>query len=226
MSKTPFVVIVCAAALCAGLAWSAEEPQARAPVASGSAGAAVQDRFLLFDGKTLSGWREVDFSRHGQVRIKAGGVLELGAGAAMTGVVYTHPLPRMNYELTLEVRRTQGSDFFCGLTFPVLTNSCTLILGGWGGGVTGLSSIDHQDASDNETSTLREYAQNQWYAVRVRVTPGRIEAWLDGQSIVDVKTEGRRLGMRMGEIELCVPLGVATWETTGELRNFRLRKMD
>ncbi len=225
MSITRFAVIVCAAALLAGRAWSAAE-QAQAPVAPGNAGAAAPGGALLFDGRTLSGWRAVDFSGHGQVRIKAGGILELGTGASMTGVVYTNPAPRMNYELTLEARRTQGSDFFCGLTFPVLTNSVTLILGGWGGGVTGLSSIDYQDASGNETSTLREYEQNRWYAVRVRVTPGRIEAWLDGKSIVDVNTAGHRLGMRMGEIELCVPLGLATWETTGALRNIRLRKLE
>ena len=219
------LVLLFAAALGAGPAASAAEP-AKTPVVVRSTGAAEQAGELLFDGRTLAGWRNVDFSNHGQVQIKAGGILELGTGAAMTGVVYTNPPPRMNYEITLEARRTQGQDFFCGLTFPVLTNSCTLILGGWGGGMTGLSSLDYQDASSNETSTFRKYEQNRWYAIRLRVTPERIAAWLDGQPIVNVKTEGRRVGMRLGEIELCAPLGLATWETTGELRNIRLRKLD
>ena len=224
MSKTRCAVIVCAAALCAGSAWPAADAPAQALGGTNSVVAAPGGD-LLFDGKTLSGWREVDFSHHGPVRIKAGGVLELGTGDSMTGVVYTNPVPRMHYELTLEARRTQGGDFFCGLTFPVLTNSITLILGGWGGGVTGLSSLDYRDASDNETSSMQTYESNRWYAVRVRVTPGRIEAWLDGQAIVDVQTEDRRVGLRMGEIELCAPLGLATWETTGELRHIRLRKL-
>ena len=38
----------------------------------------------------------------------------------------------MDYELRLEAKRVEGGDFFCGLTFPVGKEYCTLILGGWG----------------------------------------------------------------------------------------------
>jgi hypothetical protein len=36
----------------------------------------------------------------------------------------------------------QGSDFFAALTFPVNDLFCTLINGGWGGMLVGLSSLD------------------------------------------------------------------------------------
>ena len=195
-------------------------------LAGSAAGAEPAKGVALFDGKTLQGWKEVDFGGHGPIKIKEGGILEIGMGASLTGLVYTNEPVRMNYEITLEGRRTMGSDFFCGLTFPVGTNSCSLILGGWGGGVTGVSSIDSYDASENSTTGFTEFKADRWYAIRLRVTARKIEAWLDDKQIVDADTEGKRLGMRPGEIEMCVPLGLATWETTGELKNLRVRKLE
>ncbi len=184
------------------------------------------DEISLFDGKTLDGWKEVDFAGKGKIAIKTNGVLEIGAGDELTGLVYTKKPVRQNYELTLEGRRTMGSDFFCGLTFPVATNSCTLILGGWGGSLTGISSFDGLDASENQFSSSVEYEMNRWYKIRIRVTPEKIDAWLDDKQIIKAPIEEHRLGMRGGDIEMCVPLGVATWQTRGELRNIKLRKLD
>lgn len=188
--------------------------------------AAVAHRSLLFDGRTLTGWKEVDFGGHGEVRIKPGGVLEIGAGDMLTGLVYTNRPIRMNYELSLEARRTAGDDFFCGLTFPVGTNCCTLIIGGWGGSLIGLSSVDGMDASENETGDTFRFEQNRWYAIRLRVTTEKIEAWLGDRRFVNLDTTERKLGMRAGEIEACMPLGLATWKTTGELRNIQMLKVD
>ncbi|MBN2588491.1 MAG: hypothetical protein JXA96_01410 [Sedimentisphaerales bacterium] len=60
----------------------------------------------------------------------------------MQGIYWTGPLVTMSYEITLEAMRVEGSDFFCGLTFPVDENPCTLIPGGWGGTLCGLSCIN------------------------------------------------------------------------------------
>lgn len=181
----------------------------------------------LFDGKSLDGWSAVDFAGKGETKIKPGGILEIGMGSLLTGVVYTSAPPaRMNYEITLDARRTMGSDFFCGLTFPVESNCCTLILGGWGGNLTGMSSIDGMDAAENETTGNFEFETDHWYAIRLKVTTGKIEAWIGEKKIVNVTTEERRLGMRPGDIELCMPLGIATWQTRGEIRNLRLKKLE
>ena len=43
--------------------------------------------------------------------------------------------------------------------------------------------------------------------------------------MVDVNIKGRKLGLRFGDIEKCAPLGLATWQTTAELRGLRWRKL-
>ena len=176
----------------------------------------------LFDGKTLAGWKVTDFAGHGEVTVKDGTVvLETGQ---MTGITWTNDLPRMNYELSLEAMRVEGSDFFCGLTFPVAKDPCSLIVGGWGGGVVGLSSLDSQDASSNETTKYVTFKNGRWYAIRLRVTPGKIEAWIDADKVVDVATADKTISIRP-EVEESKPLGIASWSTTAALRNLKLRKL-
>lgn len=176
----------------------------------------------IFDGKTLKGWKATDFAGRGEVLVKDGTiVLESGQ---MTGITWTNDLPRMNYELSLEAMRVEGSDFFCGLTFPVAKDPCSLIVGGWGGGVVGLSSLDGQDAANNETTKFMNFKSGQWYAIRLRVTPGKIQAWIDADKVIDCATEDRSISIRL-EMEDSKPLGIATWATAAALKNLRLRKL-
>ena len=77
--------------------------------------------------------------------------------------------------------RLDGSDFFCTTTFPVGKDYCSLVVGGWGGAVVGLSNVDYADASENATTKTMGFKDNQWYRVRIRVSDAAIEAWIDGQ---------------------------------------------
>ncbi|MBN2594075.1 MAG: hypothetical protein JXA81_11250, partial [Sedimentisphaerales bacterium] len=132
-----------------------------------------------------------------------------------------------NYEITLEAMRVSGSDFFCGFTFPVDDNSCSLILGGWGGSLCGLSNIDYYDAANNETTRFVSFENGKWYHVRLRVTPSRIQAWLQEEGdepLVDMDITDRKIDTR-AEMDLCQPMGVATWQTAGAVRNIILRKI-
>ncbi len=176
----------------------------------------------LFDGQTLKGWQITDFAGHGEVKVEDGQIV-LEMGVALTGIKWTNEVPKSNYEVSLEASKLSGSDFFCGLTFPVGSASCTLVVGGWGGGVVGISSIDGSDASMNETTRYLEFAKNRWHRIRARVTAEKIECWIDDEKVVDVVHKGRKISMRPGEIELSEPFGVATWQTTGVLRNLRIR---
>ena len=176
----------------------------------------------LFDGKTLTGWVVTDFAATGEVRVEDG-KLVLAQGY-MTGVTWTNEIPRNNYELSLETMRAEGNDFFCGLTFPVGPDACSFIVGGWGGGVVGLSSLDGQDASENETTKFLKFETGKWYKVRVKMTPAKIEAWLDDEQIVNVETEGKKIDMRPGEIEDSMPFGLATYRTKAAIRNIQIRK--
>ncbi|MFZ2642930.1 MAG: DUF1080 domain-containing protein [Verrucomicrobiia bacterium] len=181
----------------------------------------------LFDGKSLKGWKLTDFIGKGKVEVKDGTIV-LGTGRDLTGISIadTNSVPRMDYELELEAKRAGGYDFFCGLTFPVGKSYCTLILGGWGGSVVGISSIDGMDASENETSKSMEFVKDRWYAIRVRVTSEKLECWIDKEQVVDVTTTGKKISMRFGEIEESAPLGIASYDTTGVLRNLRIRRLD
>ena len=181
---------------------------------------------VLFPQDGLGEWEVVDFAGHGEVAMSAG-ALTMEQGVELTGVVWRGEPPAPPYEIELEGRRLLGSDFFCGLTVPVAGEgrSVTLILGGWGGGVVGISSIDGLDASENESTVYRHFADERWYAVRMVVKEERLAVMIDGEELIGVALEGRELGMRAGEISRCAPLGLATWQTAGEFRDLRWRKL-
>lgn len=186
--------------------------------------ACAEPPVALFDGKTLENWKITDFAGHGEVEVKKG-ELVLGFGESLTGVTWTgKDLPRENYEVQLEARRVDGNDFFCGLTFPVGKDPCSLIVGGWGGGVVGLSSLNGADASENPTTQYMEFENGRWYKIRLRVTPTHIRAWLDDKQIVDVDRREVTISIR-AEVELSKPLGLAAWQTTAAIRNVTLQKL-
>ena len=136
------------------------------------------DEISLFDGQTLGQWKPTDFGGQGAVYVKDGAIY-MEMGSYMTGITWTGPVVRMNYEITLEAMRVQGNDFFCGLTFPVGEKPCTLVLGGWGGSICGLSNIDYYDASENPTTRVISFEKDKWYYVRLRVEPDRIRpGWM------------------------------------------------
>lgn len=177
----------------------------------------------LFDGRTLDGWKPTNFGGEGEVRVEDGRIV-LEMGGDLTGITSTREVPRSDYEITLEAMRVEGGDFFCGLTFPVRDKPCSLIVGGWGGTVVGLSSINGADASDNETTSLMSFKKGQWYRIRLRVTGQRIGAWIDDEQVVDLPLEDRELSIR-GEVEASRPLGICSWRTTAALRNIQLRRL-
>ncbi|MEO8498822.1 MAG: DUF1080 domain-containing protein [Planctomycetota bacterium] len=177
----------------------------------------------LFDGKTLTGWKITNFGGEGEVTVKDEQIV-MEFGSSLTGITYEGEFPKTNFEISLEAMRVDGGDFFCGLTFPVAESHCSLILGGWGGAIVGLSSIDGHDASENETTQYRRFESGQWYKVRVRVTPERIEAWIDDKVAVDQDIVGRKITTRR-EVDLSKPLGISAYETRAALRKLQYREL-
>lgn len=177
----------------------------------------------LFDGVSLGKWKKTAFGGEGEVEVKDGRIM-IAAGNPMSGITWSGPVVKTNYELSLEAMRVDGSDFFCGLTFPVGDSPCSFICGGWGGGVVGLSSLDGSDASENETTKYQEFESGRWYKIRVRVTPDKIQAWIDDKQMVDVDTKDRRIGIRL-EVELSRPLGIANYNTSSALRDIKVRSL-
>ncbi len=175
----------------------------------------------LFDGKSLEGWRETPFTGRGKVRVEDG-VIILGAGT-LTGITWTGSFPKSNFEVRFEAIRLEGSDFFAGLTFPVRDSFCSWIVGGWGGGVVGLSNVDGWSAADNQTYQWREFELRRWYALRLRVTDERIQASIDNEEYVNQPLEGHVINLRFGEIKLSAPFGFASYGTTAGLRKLEYR---
>jgi hypothetical protein len=207
------------AAACAGLlatALAAGQASAQAP-----AGAA---RVVLFDGKTLDGWKKTDFHDAGEVKVEDGRIV-LAAGSPMTGITATRKdLPKVDYELTYEAMRTSGGDFFAAATFPVGDAYITLVNGGWGGFVTGLSSLDGMDASENETTRTIKYANDTWYRFRVRVTADAIRCWVDDKEVIKVGHREKHVRTRV-EVRANEPLGFAAWKSGGAIRKVEVRPL-
>ena len=177
----------------------------------------------LFDGTSLGEWKQSDFLNPG-VTYARDRTLIIPAGEVLSGITWASDFPKMDYEIRLEAMRAGGSDFFCGLTFPVNDSFASLILGGWGGTVCGISCLDGEDAANNETTTSTNFNNNTWYSVRLRVTKNKLEAWLDNEQIVNADTKDRTIDVRI-EVEESRPLGLATFQTTAALRNISWRKL-
>jgi hypothetical protein len=187
----------------------------------------------LFDGTTLTDWTVPVYGGDGMVEVDEGNIV-IGRGELMTGIRYDKEFPKIDYEIRYEAKRTQGYDFFAACTFPVKESFCTLVNGGWGGGWTGLSSINGCDASENSTGTYCEYKSNTWYRFRIRVTDERIQVWLTPQdkegnwgtekSIIELEIGDSSLSIRL-EMDRYKPLGFCTWGTAGQLRNVEYRRM-
>lgn len=183
---------------------------------------------VLFDGKSLADWETVDTGGSGEVVLEEGQMI-IKQGEGVSGTVYrkAKDLPLQNYEITLEAMRVMGVDFFVGLTFPVndLKTSLTLVMGGWGGSVTGISSIDNLDASENNSSSYQRYVDDKWYQVKVRVTPKDIHVWVDGKEIINTDIEGKKLSVRPGPIESYLPFSFTTYQTTAAIKNVKVTKI-
>jgi len=222
MTKTCGLTVLMIASVCvgSGVRPSCAEEKAKAKPAADN----PYQWKSLFDGKSLKGWKAPKFGGEGEVEVKDGAIV-LGLGESMTGVAWDGAeLPKVNYEVAFEGRRTKGVDFFCTTTFPVNDTWCSFVVGGWAGTVVGLSCVDFYDASDNQTSTFMSFKDNQWYRIRVRVTKDKIQAWIDDEKKVDLAYKDRKISIRF-ECELCKPLGISSWCTEGQIRDVRVRKL-
>lgn len=177
----------------------------------------------LFDGRSLHGFSLTEFGGEGPVAV-ADGAIQLGIGSPLTGVTWTGPLPQEPYELEVQVTRLAGGDFFCGLTFPVGPRELTLVLGGWGGTVCGLSNLDGLDAAHNPTRTLRSFATGQPVVARIEVTADAVRAFVDGQLLCQTRRPGVALGLR-AEMLPSAPLGIASFATAAAVHRLRWRPL-
>ena len=178
----------------------------------------------LFDGKSLKNWKSSQFGGEGKVDVEEGKIV-LYQGSDMTGITWSgEALPKMNYEVSIMAQRIEGNDFFCGLTFEVNDDPCSLIIGGWGGGVVGISSLDGLDAANNETACYESFERGEWYKIRLRVSELGLMAWIGDKQVVSVATKGRKISIR-GEVEPSRPFGISCYATMAGLKDIKIRNL-
>jgi hypothetical protein len=181
-------------------------------------------RWEIMSGTLLEEWQEAEITGSGGIAKDPEGIT-LKAGAPMTGVTFPAweklALPLSGYRVTYEAMRVEGADFFGSLTFPVgsLQSHLTLVLGGWGGSLVGLSNLDGLDASENGTGSSHRFENGQWYRVLLEVRAESLQVWIDDKRVILQSLQGKQLSLRHGDIDRCLPFGFATFGSTGKIRN-------
>lgn len=182
----------------------------------------------LLGTEFANAWKKAGIENEGSFSILHG-ELRLEPGQPMTGARFagweTHDMPRSHYAIEYEAMRVEGDDFFASVTFPVNDTHVSLIVGGWGGAVVGISSIDDMDANENNTRGNGVFENNVWHKVRMEVRDDDLRAWIDSKLFVNVSTKGHTLGLRPGDIEKCVPFGFSSYMTRARIRDVVIRKL-
>ena len=180
----------------------------------------------LFDGNTLNNWEITSFGGEGEPYARNGILtLPMAVSGNSTGIRWAgEPLPVNNFAIYYEARRIEGHDIFGGVTFPYNDEFASFIVGGWAGAVCGLSCIDGQDASSNESTKLIHFTRDRWYSIYLRVTTDSISAAIDDTiQVFNIATAGKRIHPRAGTDAR--GLSFSTYRTTGQIRNLRLKRL-
>jgi len=180
----------------------------------------------MFDSRSLNGWKVVkedSFALAGKVEVKDGAIV-LGEGMPFTGVAWDGEFPKEDFEVCWEARRQGGIDIFAGLTVPVGEEHVSLVAGGWGDSVVGLSSIDDRNASDNDQTKIMSFKNGEWHKFRLRVTKKKIEAWVDDKQVANVTREGHKFTI-YDELKPERPFGFFSWSTEGAVRLVEMQRL-
>ncbi len=177
----------------------------------------------LFDGKSLGDFEVTEFGTGGEIEVEDG-MIKMSFGDGCTGINWKKDFPKVDYEVRVQAQRVDGSDFFCGMIFPVEEAHCSFVAGGWGGSVVGLSAIDGEYAIDNKTCRFMTFKKGQWYDFRLRVTKTRVTAWIDEKPVVDQETMGHKLTLHPAVLK-AKPFGLCSYSTSAAIRKIELRKL-
>ncbi|OYW29930.1 MAG: hypothetical protein B7Z47_04240 [Chthoniobacter sp. 12-60-6] len=191
-------------------------------------GPAPRIEWKLLSEEFAPAWKSSGISEEGKVTVREGEIT-LDAGQPMTGIRFdawqSAGLPRMRYAIEFEAMRVEGNDFFGTVTFPVNDSHVSLIVGGWGGTLVGISNIDDMDANENNTRGNAYFENNRWHKVRIEVRDDDLRAWINDKPFVNTSTKGHQLGLRSGDIEKCIPFGFASYATQSRIRGVVIRRL-
>lgn len=188
-----------------------------------SANQTEDSRELFWEGDRLEDWTVTEFGSQREIKQLEDG-FEIQAGYPLAGVHCAREWPLNDYEVEWEFRRLEGNDFPCCLTFPVNDSHCSVVIGGWGGTLVGLSCIGGKDAAHNDTAKHLVFENGTWYRARLRVQGDQICCWIDDREVIVRNVRDEKLTVR-NEVQLSRPLGICSFETTAQIRRFRVYRL-
>lgn len=198
---------------------------ADAPSSAGKDEAKAGWHNLLDEELFEKSWKSTDFGGEAEVSLKDG-LLTIGSGQPMTGITWQDKdFPTDNFEVRWKAQRAKGGDFFACLTFPVGKEFCSVVVGGWGGGVVGLSSINDADASENEATRYRSFDNERWYSFILTVTSEKILFKIDDEEMLNVERAGNKFGTRI-EVLRSRPFGYCTYHSEAIVKDFEYRTLN
>ena len=150
---------------------------------------------LLFDGKSLEGWKQTPFTGQGEVRVEEG-TLVLGPGKPMTGITWTGSFPRSSYEVRFEAMGRRATISSPALRF----RSGTRLPPGYGRlGRRHRGHLQHRRMGRirQRDQILLQFRKRPMVCASPAGDRRPIQAWIDEQPIVNVDIAGRNIGLRM-----------------------------
>ena len=184
----------------------------------------------LLAADQLVHWKSADMPDAGKAEVRDGEAV-MEPGGPISGLRYDNwqagHFPVRDYTISYEAMRVDGGDFFASITFPVrgVETCATLIVGGWGGGLVGISSIDGDDASNNSTRSEQKFENGKWYRFKLEVRDDELKVWIDDRIVINTSIKNRVIGLRPGYIEKCAPFGLATYQSTGRVRGLVVERV-
>ena len=119
-----------------------------------------------------------------------------------------------DYEFTLKARKTGGAEGFL-ILFRCASDRDFYWwnLGGWGNQRHALEvEVNDGRRIAAETNAEGRIESDRWYEIRLRVEGDHLQGWLDGQKLLDLHDPTHPRG----------GVGVGTWATAAEFRDFRV----
>ena len=122
-----------------------------------------------------------------------------------------------DYEFSLEARKIAGAEgFLIIVRSPEPGDLYWWNLGGWGNREHALEAKRNERQSPAGPHRPGKIATGKWYQIRLRVEGDHIQGFLNGEKLLDVHDNRYSRGK----------VGVGTWRTRAEFRNFKVASLD